>query len=113
MNKQVMTVGVLPSRLDMNREEEGFVYYHGACHCFQATFKNATSILSALKNEYPEESWSEYKEKILKLSGKTVIAYAYGEPTFRVSDKVKKSELVSVIFVEGDDNICFNSECFI
>lgn len=82
---------------------------YGTNHTGFATFKNATQILKALKEEYEGEDYSEYKELILSFANKEVLIESSDTIGF-----YDKEYFIGDLFVCGEDcGVAFNSNCFI
>ncbi len=105
-----MKVATLPHRNMLTRKEEEVVYWKGASNCFVVKFKSVVQIAKAMKKEYPDEGLlgKEYINVYKRMAGKAKVAHAFGRGAWLTG----KDEFVSDIFVEGDNNICFNSDCF-
>ena len=82
-------------------EKERFIRKFGSVNCKYLTFKPADEVLKELLKANPDPIDLEAKKFIMKNSGKEVLCNVL-EPYGNTD-----------IFVFGDDNIPFNTECFV
>ena len=81
--------------------KERFIKMYGIVNCKYLTFKPANEVVIELIKANPDPLEKEAKKFIVKNSNKEVLCYVM-QP-FGNTD----------IFVFGDDNIPFNTECFV
>ena len=90
--------------LEFKSEEdlkERFIRMYGSVHCKYLTFKSANEVIKELMKANPDPLDRKSKEFIVKHSNKEVLCY--------ILDPYGNTD----IFVFGDNNIPFNTECFI
>lgn len=84
------------------KDEQLFMYQHGAFNCKILKFKSVLEIIEVME-KYDSDSLMEgEKEFIVKNANKEVLCYI----CHRWEDNPD-------IFVYGDDNIAFRKECFV
>ena len=81
--------------------KERFIRMYGVVNCKYLTFKSANNVINELMKANDDPLEKEAKEFIVKQSHKEVLCYVM-QPNGNTD-----------IFVFGDDNIPFNTECFV
>jgi hypothetical protein len=82
--------------------EQKFIYWHGLFNCKKLKFKDANTVIKIMDEYDPNCLTIEEKQFILKRSNKEVLCHVS-----------YKHEDYPDIFVYGDDNIAFTTECFV
>jgi len=82
--------------------EELFIYRHGSFNCKRLIFRDANTVIKLMDEYDPNALETEDKKFILSNSNKEVLCYICHSWEDNPS-----------IFVYGDDNIAFQTDCFI